>query len=224
MTEPAPITLPSMTDIIYTQLRHDISRGVYQPGPIRLKPLAERFDVSVVPIREALRRLEAEGLVTFNGKRQIVINALNERELDETFAIRGELEPLALRRAVARLVDDQGKLAELDDLVDLMDSQQQDPGAWIDTNREFHETLYVASRLPRLISIIGSLWIASDPYLRIYATAPHVLDAAQKQHREILHRVRMGDAEHAEVVLRQHLAATWGVVQGRIRDADAAEE
>jgi DNA-binding GntR family transcriptional regulator len=220
MTEPmpAPITLPSVTDVIYTQLRHDISHSVYPPGPIHLKPIAERFAVSVVPVREALRRLEAEGLVSFDGKRRIVINALNERELDEIFAIRGELEPLALRRGADNLSRDEVRLAKLEELIELMDEQEAEPGRWRDTNREFHALLYEAAEMPRLWSVVSSLWVASEPYLRVYVTAVDSLRSAQSQHREMLRHVRAGDPEHAEVILRQHLADTWQVVQRRIRE------
>lgn len=220
MTEPSPspITLPSVTDVIYTQLRHDISQGVYPPGPIHLKPIAERFSVSVVPVREALRRLEAEGLVSFDGKRRIVINALNEEELDEIFAMRGELESLALRRAVPRLTADQSQLTMLAELIEVMDAREDDPGQWRDVNREFHALLYEAAAMPRLWSVVSSLWVASEPYLRVYVTAVDSLRSAQDQHREILRHVRAADAEHAEVVLRAHLADTWQVVQRRIRE------
>jgi DNA-binding GntR family transcriptional regulator len=215
---PAPITLPSVTDVIYKQLRHDISHGIYPPGAIHLKPIAERFSVSVVPVREALRRLEAEGLVSFDGKRRIVINALNEQELDEIFAIRGELEPLALRRAVLRLSDEAAQLDELEGLIELMDAQEHDVGQWRDTNREFHARLYEAAEMPRLWSIVSSLWVASEPYLRVYVTAVASLRSAQDQHRAILRHVRAGDAEHAEVILREHLSDTWQVVQRRIKE------
>jgi DNA-binding GntR family transcriptional regulator len=215
---PAPITLPSVTDVIYTQLRHDISQGVYPAGPIHLKPIAERFSVSVVPVREALRRLEAEGLVSFDGKRRIVINALNETELDEIFAIRGELEPLALRRAAQKLAGDEARLAKLEELIELMDAQETDAGKWRDTNREFHALLYEAAEMPRLWSIVSSLWVASEPYLRVYVTAVDSLRSAQDQHKQMLRHVRAGDAEHAEVILRTHLADTWQVVQRRIRE------
>lgn len=219
MTEPqpAPISLPSVTDVIYKQLRHDISQGVYQPGLIHLKPLSERFNVSIIPVREALRRLEAEGLVSFDGKRRILINALNEKELDELFLIRAELESLALKTAVPHLSNDRAKLAELDDLIALMDSQEADSGAWRNTNRDFHSLIYAAADMPRLESLVGSLWVASEPYLRIYVTAVDSLRSAQQQHREILRRVRLGDAEHAEVILREHLSGTWDVVQRQIR-------
>jgi DNA-binding GntR family transcriptional regulator len=215
---PAPITLPSVTDVIYKQLRHDISQGIYPPGPIHLKPIADRFSVSVVPVREALRRLEAEGLVSFDGKRRIVINALNEQELDEIFAIRGELEPMALRRAARHLAGDEATLARLEELVELMDAQETEPGKWRDTNREFHALLYEAADMPRLWSIVSSLWVASEPYLRVYVTAVDSLRSAQDQHREILRTVRAGDPEHAEVILRTHLSDTWQVVQQRIHE------
>lgn len=220
---PVPITLPSVTDVIYRQLRHDISQGVYPPGAIHLKPIADRFSVSVVPVREALRRLEAEGLVSFDGKRRIVINALNEQELDEIFAIRGELESLALRRAAHHLVGDEARLGRLQELIELMDEQESDAGRWRDTNREFHALLYEAAEMPRLWSVVSSLWVASEPYLRVYVTAVDSLRSAQEQHREILRHVRAGDAEHAEVVLRQHLSDTWQVVQRRIREKDRDE-
>lgn len=219
MTEPKPahISLPSVTDVIYKQLRHDISQGVYQPGLIHLKPLSERFNVSIIPVREALRRLEAEGLVSFDGKRRILINALNEKELDELFLIRADLESLALKTAVPHLSNDRAKLAELDDLIALMDTQEGDSGAWRNTNRDFHSLIYAAADMPRLESLVGSLWVASEPYLRIYVTAVDSLRSAQQQHREILRRVRLGDAQHAEAILREHLAGTWDVVQRQIR-------
>ncbi|HTU94519.1 MAG TPA: FCD domain-containing protein, partial [Solirubrobacteraceae bacterium] len=84
--------------------------------------------------------------------------------------------------------------------------------------REFHALLYEAAEMPRLWSIVSSLWVASEPYLRVYVTAVASLRSAQDQHREMLRHVRAGDAEHAEVILRAHLADTWQVVQQRIRE------
>src|SRR3954447_17791632 len=108
----APIDIPSIPDVVYLELRRDIARGVYKPGPLRIRPLAERFGVSATPVREALRRLEAEGLVTLR-KNQIVVNALSETELREIFAIRAELETFALRRGAEKLRQDAGLFNEL---------------------------------------------------------------------------------------------------------------
>jgi DNA-binding GntR family transcriptional regulator len=221
--ERTPILLPSVTDMVYEQLRRDIARGVYRPGPISLKPVSERFGTSVIPVREALRRLEAEGLVSFDGRRRIHINALDERELDETFAIRGELEPLALRRAVPRLMHDEPTLATLDGLIEQMDQQEEDPDAWRETNHRFHSTIYAAADMPRLTSIVSSLWVASDPYLRIY-TATTGLHAAQEEHRELVRCIRRGDAQRGEVVLRKHLSSTWEVVQEQMHTGDGISQ
>jgi len=98
----SPIDLPSIPDVIYRELRRDIAHGVYKPGPIRVRVLAERFGVSATPVREALRRLEAEGLVSLRN-RQIVINKLSRDEMREIYTIRGELEAFATRLAVPNL-------------------------------------------------------------------------------------------------------------------------
>src|SRR6266498_2529795 len=95
----SPIELPSIPDVIYRELRKDIARGVYKPGPIRVRVIAERFGVSATPVREALRRLESEGLVSLRN-RQIVINELSRDEMLEIYTIRGELESFTLRQAV----------------------------------------------------------------------------------------------------------------------------
>jgi DNA-binding GntR family transcriptional regulator len=214
------VSLPSVTDVVYDHLRRDISRGVYRPGPINLKPLAERFGTSVIPVREALRRLEAEGLVSFDGRRRIVINGLDVKEMDELFAMRGELETLALRLAVDRLRVDDDALAELTDLIALMDEQEDDPAAWRDTNVEFHARIYAAAGAPRLESIIGSLWVAHDPYLRVYVTSVQSLRLAQQQHRDILAAIRANDAGLAQLLLREHLTVTWRVVLERMTAYD----
>src|SRR5438874_1784332 len=101
----SPIELPSMPDVIYRELRKDIAHGVYKPGPIRVRVIAERFGVSATPVREALRRLEAEGVVSLRN-RQIVINKLSREEMREIYTIRGELESFTLREAVPHVEGD----------------------------------------------------------------------------------------------------------------------
>src|SRR6476661_6070838 len=119
MTEvPAsPIDIPSIPDVVYRTLRRDIARGVYKPGPIRVRPIAERFGVSATPVREALRRLEAEGLVSLRN-RQIVVNPLSIAEMREIYTIRCELEPFALRQAAPHVIADAELLERLESLLD----------------------------------------------------------------------------------------------------------
>ncbi len=162
----SPIDLPSIADVVYRQLRADIAHGIYRPGPIRIRPIAQRFAVSATPVREALRRLEAEGLVTLR-KNQIVINALSETELRQIFAIRAELETFAVRCGAAAIENDDELLQTLEELLDAMDRYETDPENWRPTNQQFHMTLYRAAENPRLESIIDSLMVAIEPYMRL---------------------------------------------------------
>jgi len=203
----SPIDLPSIPDVISRELRRDIARGIYKPGPIRIRPIAERFNVSATPVREALQRLEAEGLITMR-KNQILVNALSEAELHEIFTIRSELEALAVRLGAER-IPDPGLFDDLELLMKTMDRHQRDPEEWRVANERFHLRIYRMAGMPRLNSIIDALWIAVEPYLRLYVfTAVDTFPAAQDQHHAIVDHLREGDVDSAANVLRQHLRDT----------------
>jgi DNA-binding GntR family transcriptional regulator len=216
----APIDLPSIPDVIYHQLRRDLARGVYKPGPIRIRPLAERFGVSATPVREALRRLEAEGLVTLR-KNQIVVNSLSEPELREIYAIRAELEAFAVRRGAEAVKDDPELLRVLDNLIRSMDQYEHQPEEWLTANQNFHMLIYRSADMPRLSSMIESLWIATEPYLRLYASAAGSFRAAQEEHRSMLQSLKAGDGDAASETLRRHLAETEEIVAAGINSADS---
>jgi DNA-binding GntR family transcriptional regulator len=215
----SPIDLPSIPDVVYRQLRRDISRGVYKPGPIRIRPIAERFGVSATPVREALRRLEAEGLVTLR-KNQIVINALSESELREVFAIRAELETYAVRLGADEIRGNPERLARLEQLFDAMDRHEAEPEKWRAANQEFHIELYRAAAMPRLESMIEGLWVASEPYMRLYASTARSFRAGQAQHRVILDHLQAGEVDSAIAVLRKHLSATEEAVAAGVKKTD----
>jgi len=215
----SPIDLPSIPDVIYRELRRDIAHGVYKPGPIRVRVLAERFGVSATPVREALRRLEAEGLVSLRN-RQIVINKLSRDEMREIYTIRGELEAFATRLAVPNLKADAEALERLERLIDEMDSFERSPEEWRTANEEFHWIIYRAARMPRLEDIINRLWVAVEPYLRLYVSTARSFRTAQDQHRKILDHVHLGEADEAAEVMRAHLAETKELLS---RSLDVAE-
>jgi len=216
----SPIDLPSIPDIVYSQLRRDLARGVYKPGPIRIRPLTERFGVSATPVREALRRLEAEGLVTLR-KNQIVVNALSESELREIFAIRAELETFALRTGAQTIRNDKELLADLESHVKDMDRFEHSLEEWLAANEAFHMRIYHAAGMPRLSSMIDSLWIAVEPYLRLYVSTAGSFRTSQEQHRLILKSLRDGDRRTAAETLRKHLRDTEEIVAAGINGAAA---
>jgi DNA-binding GntR family transcriptional regulator len=204
--ERSVISVPSLPEIISDRLRKDISRGVYKPGPVRIRELAERFGVSPMPVREALRRLEAEGLVSFQRNRQIRINSLSADEVDEVFQIRTQLEPFALRRAVPRLQQDERARQVLADLVLRMDNEMGDPDAWRTSNEEFHAGLYRGAGMPRLEAILASLWANIEPYIRFYLRIAANVQLAQQQHHQMLALIEAGAADAAADVLVAHIA------------------
>jgi DNA-binding GntR family transcriptional regulator len=214
----SPIDLPSIPDVIYRELRRDIARGIYKPGPIRVRVIAERFGVSATPVREALRRLEAEGLVSLRN-RQIVINQLSREEMREIYTIRGELESFALRQAVPNVKNDPELIAELESLIEDMDTYEHKPEEWRAANEDFHWLLYRAAAMPRLESIINQLWVAVEPYLRLYVSTAKSFRTAQDQHRKILEHVRRGEAATAAKVMKEHLHETRDLLSRGLSDA-----
>jgi DNA-binding GntR family transcriptional regulator len=208
----------SITEVVYQTLREEISHGVVGPGQIHLKRLAERFGVSAVPVREALRRLEAEGLVSFGPNRRITINRLTQTNLNEIFAIRIETEALAVKHAVKDLSSTPREITLLKKLLLEMDQLESNPGDWQSGNERFHKTIYSFARMPRLESIIGSLWATSEPYIRLYIRAVHSFRESQEEHKTMLQQIEAGDAEGAAGTLRAHLAGTLNVLRGRISE------
>jgi DNA-binding GntR family transcriptional regulator len=222
MTPTSPIRLPSIPDVIYDEVRRDIARGIYPPGPLNIRQLAERFDVSTMPVREALRRLEGEGLVAFEGGRRIRVNALTRDDLRELLSIRIALETLALTAAIPTLRTDKERVRQLKGLIEKMDGEQEDPGAWRTTNREWHELMYEAAGMPRLVTMIAQLWTAVEPYMRLYLTSMASLQISQKQHRAILTAATKGDVAKAENVLREHLEMPFLELTRQLEAAEGA--
>jgi DNA-binding GntR family transcriptional regulator len=212
----------SLPELIYLRLREEIANGKIQPGPLRLRPLATRFGTSQIPVREALRRLEAERLVSFDDNRAIIVNAVSAAGINEIFAIRVELECLALRLASPQLAGDPGRLADLERLIAQMDAEEDEPMAWRRTNERFHRELYQAAKAPRLLSMIDTLWVAVEPYLRIYLASSPNLARAQAEHRALLEQIRESRGREAEDVLRQQLTNTRDLVLRFLENPHAA--
>ena len=220
---PAPSTIErdSVAELVYRAIRQDIASGYYGPGVLRIRPLAERFAVSATPIREALRRLEAEGLVTLRNRR-IEVRRVSGEELDEIFDIRDVLERYAIAEAARRGLDPETS-SRLEALVEEMDTAQHtDQDRWRSANETFHKVVYGLAGNPRLVSMIDSLWVAVEPYLRLYVSVAGDLSSAQDEHRAMLAALRAGDAEAAADVLGTHLATTRDIVR-RGFDGDARE-
>jgi DNA-binding GntR family transcriptional regulator len=216
-------------DALVENLRDEIVRGDLVPGQyLRLEEIARRFDVSTMPVREALRDLEAEGLVTSFPHRGTTVTKLSADELQDIYDIRVALEEMATRLAVPRLTED--TLAELTSLVEQMENHQGHVATAVKLNHQFHLTLYAASGRTHLCELNRMLRYRTQHYLHLFTIEVEMDNFRQTQgeHRAILAACKRGDAEQAAVIVRDHVGQVGRAIieYVRLRDesADAADD
>ena len=201
----------TMQETIADSLRTAIVQGMLKPGErLDQTELANLFGISRVPVREALRTLEAEGLVTVYPYRWAEVSVLSPDEIKEIYQIRANLEAMALRLAIPKLNEElfQELQAILAEMVEALD----EPVSWASLNRRFHQTLYLASGRARLCNIIEMLRNTVQPYVVTDVSLPGRAQAALGEHRELLRHCQERDLEGAESLLRQHLIHVSDVV------------
>jgi len=190
-------------ELIASTLRGELMSGRLRPGePLPQVALAERFDVSRIPIRDALRILAGEGLVHFDtsgGARAIELTAEEVREL---FDLRVMLECDCLRRAVDNLSP--GALQEIDRIRRQSDLEAEAPG-WSAGDWAFHESIYRHSGRMRQVAMIAGLRHTSQLFVAAYWTMPAKKPRWLSAHKSILDSLRRGDVDDAVEALRNHL-------------------
>jgi DNA-binding GntR family transcriptional regulator len=191
------------TAFVEATLRTAILTGRIAGGtPLRQEDLAAAFGVSRMPIREALRQLEAQALLDFVPHKGAVVTEISAADAADTYAIRMALEPAALALSIPRLTA--ADLARAEQLIADMDAEA-DAGQLGELNRRFHMTLYGAAGHPKLLALAESQLAAFDRYLRFQLTAKGRSHLSQDDHRAMLAAARAGDSERAVAVLRGHL-------------------
>ena len=214
----------SMVDRIEHTLSDAIRRGEL-PGGLRLReiPIAERFDCSTTPVREAIRRLAAAGLVVVLPRRGATVSSISVDGIDELYELRFLLEPAMARKAAANAQSRPDLVAQLRDLVELQERQEHDENADGDRlDATFHATL---ARLAGNETIADHVANATQRVEAVQARAqkwtPKGLETALHFHAAILDAVVAGDADLAEQAMKEHLAqAKRGVLAGLGLDAD----
>jgi len=194
---------------IADSLRTAILGGSYPPGErIRQEDVAARFGASRIPVREALRMLHSEGLVTLVANSGAWVTRLTLAECAETYLIRERLEPLLLRTSLPRLDD-----AVVDRLARLADDMAA-PGAGLDgfmrADREFHLSSYAGAASGEMWQIIGRMWNTTQHYRREFTrlALKSGLSVTHLEHRLLLDCIRRRDADDAERVLVTHIRRT----------------
>ena len=199
----------TMQEIAYGAIRDGILAGRHSPGQrLIADELAKELGVSRMPVREALHRLEAAGLVTIAPHRGAMVSELSENECAEIYHIRAVLDGLATRLASPNL--SQADHTRLSRLLDEMDAAvtAQDLERVLRVNREFHTLIWDAARAPRLRELLENLYDASQRFRNISVLIPGRLDQITHEHRLIAEALARGDAAAAERFANEHHEGT----------------
>ncbi|MDR3560837.1 MAG: GntR family transcriptional regulator [Negativicutes bacterium] len=194
-------TLPGMISGI---LREAILSGELSGGlQLKQEELALKFGVSLSALREALKSLEAEGLVKFNPNRGAVVCELSPEEACEIFDIRLFLELGALELAIPHLTTTD--IAEAEAVLQEADTET-DSRHWGELNLRFHEILYQAAGRPKLLALIQTMHNNVERYMRLYLATMKYQAKSQQEHRQLLTACAKKDVKKAQAILRKHMA------------------
>lgn len=189
---------------ILENLRNAILEGTLEAHTlVRQDQLAATYGVSRMPVREAIRLLEAEGLVIARPNRGSVVAPLDPDDAAEIFDVRAALEALALRRSIPRLTEGQKR----DAVAALEALETAAPDRNSTTHRAFHLSLCAAGG-NRLMRLIGQHIDAAERYLRLEATVAGTLNKDRREHRALLDATLSGDVAGATQLIDQHVAET----------------
>ncbi len=193
----------SAADLVYEALRTAIIEGKIAVGEnLRQEEIAQMFNTSRIPVREALSRLEQHGLITTQRYKGAVVAGLSIEEIDEIFEFRALIEAEVIRLAVPNL--DRATLDKARSYCDAFD-RETDPHRWGEINRQFHTTLYEASGRPYYLQNVQSSLDRIDRYLRAQLTFTNGVPRAGREHEAILTACENGDADHASRLTRDHI-------------------
>ncbi|WP_339109016.1 GntR family transcriptional regulator [Thioclava sp. GXIMD4216] len=189
-------------DKLYRRLRMQIMHGEIPPGtPLTLRGLAKENGVSMTPVREALRRLVAEGALFLSASGRVITPLLSNDRIEELAALRALIEPELASRALPR-----AHMALIDRLTTINHANAEavvkmDAIGYIRTNLEFHRTLYLRAQAPAILAVIETVWLQLGPTMRaVYNQMQR--NEPPRHHRLILAALRAGDEPGLRLAVR----------------------
>lgn len=217
----------STSDYVASVVRDRILAGHYPLGSrLDQRRLADELGMSVIPVREGLRVLEASGLVNIRRNRGAFVTTSSRKELEEIYVIRQALDPLATEQAVPRM-----SARVLDRLAVLLDeteaaTERRDLDELYRLNREFHLTIYGEARMPVLLQLVMDLRDRYAIYSRLAIAIPDYMARSLADHIAIYDACSARDARRAAESMRRHLAVATEQLLEHLPEAtrDEAEE
>lgn len=215
-----------LRDIVFEAMREMIVSGKLAPGERLMEiQLAEEMGVSRTPVREAIRKLEIEGLVVMMPRKGTYVAGLSIKQMAEVFEIRTALEELAVQLAAERISQE-----ELDRLEYLMISiskkgDEKDYKSVVKLDEEFHDVLFKAARNEKLSQIIGNLHEQIHRYRAASLSYPGRLKNTLEEHENIVNALAKRDADAAGKAVREHVdAAESSFMQVMLEAGNETEE
>jgi DNA-binding GntR family transcriptional regulator len=200
----------SLPEVVYRELRKAIMEGEFPPGQVlRQDEIARRFGVSRAPLREALPRLEAEGIVTFNPRHGYSVAALEPEDVLEIFRLRAIIEQDAARQAVAvRTPADTKRLKELLDELVRTSANAAAFSEWATAHFAFHQALLAPSNFRRHTKLVDSLRVEVESYMRANTAATGIARQSNDEHKLMYLAFKNGDADKLAQLIGEHCAHT----------------
>ncbi|WP_235889966.1 GntR family transcriptional regulator [Maribrevibacterium harenarium] len=199
----------SLADVICADLTKRILSGELQEGElIRQEMLADEYDVSRMPIREALKRLDGEGLVRFQNNRGATVVKHSLEEIAEIFDVRILLEVDLFARAIGKMTI--ADFSRCEDILATMHASYQsgDVAAWGPLNAEYHSALYQAAGRQLTSQLLERVSKQANRYVSMHIDQLQKRHSAEQDHTKLLELARAGQVEEALAVLREHLTNT----------------
>ncbi len=198
----------TMQEVIYDTLRQRIVSGEYEPGKrLVANDLAEEFDISRMPVREALARLASTGLVELVPYKGAIVNELTAEDFVEIFHIRSVLEGLAARLSCPYMTDeDLEKMRAANE--EIKNMIEKDDIEFQRVNRLFHSTVWMRTKSERLNKLLSNLYSEAAQYRHMTMIHPGRMKEVYEEHQSFLKAMYAKDADQAEECVRDHYVRT----------------
>jgi DNA-binding GntR family transcriptional regulator len=206
---------------IYLALRERILSNDIAPGTrLVMRDVANRYEASDIPVREALRMLERDGLVETAPYRGARVTTLTAKEVEETYFIRSHLESIATGLAAERITD--SELAQLDALMTRMSAavDAKNGPTFSDLNREFHRTIVASCGNDMLRELTMDIWQRHSGFQRVFRMVPGRIATSQTEHEGIMAALRDHDAERAARLALLHKRSVRDAVSTLVDQVD----
>ena len=201
--------VPTLSVYVRGHIRDAILSGEYPIGSkLDQQAIADKLGVSIIPVRESLLHLQAEGLVQSIPHRGVFVTELSLDDLHEIYVVRETLEELATILAVPKMNDE--VVAQLSQQIDAMEvaTESNDFDHLFELNRHFHFTIYRSSGNNTLLQMIESLWDRSTVYRRVYTFMSERDKQALAEHKTIFTFCKSGDPAAAGQAVRENVQQT----------------